>query len=217
MSKQREQRTIGADGQKCSASDSHSIAARAAENIGSRVEQLRLKAQQLSLREQLERNHFLLERLSAASTRLLQSLETGDVFDAIAEIIATLIGSEEVAIFEYCPSDRTFGVSKSWGVEQETLESCARGGGILEWTARLGASQYRGRQESAALFQRQENLTACLVLKSGEELVGAVAIFGLLPQKGGLEWADFELLKFIELYGSVVIQIHGLQSQVVAS
>lgn len=217
MSKRREQRTTGADEQKCSRSDSHSTPARAAENIGGRVEQFRLKAQQLSLREQLERNHFLLERLNAASTRLLQSLESGDVFDAIAEIIATLIGSEEVAIFEYCPSDRAFGVSKSWGVEQETLENCVRGGGILEWTARSGSSQNRGRQESEALFQRQQNLTACLLLKCGEELVGAVAIFGLLPQKVRLEWADFELLKFIEVYGSVAILIHGLQSKVVAS
>jgi hypothetical protein len=46
----------------------------------------------------MERNHFLLERLHASSARLIQSLETGDAFEAVAEIIGNLIGSEEVAI-----------------------------------------------------------------------------------------------------------------------
>src|SRR5207253_6832749 len=47
------------------------------------TEELRLRVQQLSLREQIERNHFLLMRLNAASARLIQSIEAGDVFDAI--------------------------------------------------------------------------------------------------------------------------------------
>src|SRR5579859_7270790 len=52
---------------------------------------LRARAQQLSLREQLERQHFLLERLNAASARLLQAIETGDVYEAIGEIIGNLV------------------------------------------------------------------------------------------------------------------------------
>src|SRR5260370_19874322 len=64
------------------------------------TEELRFRVQQLSLREQMERNHFLLIRLNAASARLIQSLEAGDVFDAIAEIIADLVLSDEVAPFD---------------------------------------------------------------------------------------------------------------------
>jgi len=41
------------------------------------TEELRLRVQQLSLREQIERNHFLLMRLNAANARLIQSLEQG--------------------------------------------------------------------------------------------------------------------------------------------
>lgn len=47
---------------------------------------LRLRARQLSLREQLERHHFLLERLHATSTRLIQAVEQGQVFEALGEI-----------------------------------------------------------------------------------------------------------------------------------
>jgi hypothetical protein len=38
-----------------------------------------------------------------------------------------------------------------------------------------------------------------------------IAILGLLPQKNCLEWADFELLKFLEVYGAVALQFHRLQ------
>src|ERR1700745_3082085 len=72
------------------------------------MEELRVRVQQLSLREQIERNHFLLMRLNAANPRLIQSLEQGDVFEAIAEIIANLLGSEEIAVFDYHPEEKTF-------------------------------------------------------------------------------------------------------------
>src|SRR5580704_19716007 len=89
--------------------------------VPSGTEELRLRVQQRSLREQLERNHFLLQRLNAASARLIQSLESGDAHEAIAEIIANLIGSEEVAIFDYCLTRQTFSLTWSWGMEPAAL------------------------------------------------------------------------------------------------
>src|SRR5260370_3772606 len=84
-------------------------------------EQLRLRVQQLSLGEQLERNHFLLERLAAASARLIHTLEHDNVFEAIAEIISNLIGSEELAFLVYSVADKTFSLAWPWGVEADTL------------------------------------------------------------------------------------------------
>ena len=52
------------------------------ETRGLTFDALRIRAQQLSLREQLERQHFLLERLNAVSARLLQAIELGDVYEA---------------------------------------------------------------------------------------------------------------------------------------
>src|SRR5437870_13401450 len=91
-------------------------------SILSGTEELRLRVQQLSLREQIERNHFLLMRLNAASARLIQSIEAGDVFDAIAEIIANLIGSEEIAVFDFHPSRQDFSLAWSLGVEPDALK-----------------------------------------------------------------------------------------------
>jgi len=46
---------------------------------------------------------------AAKRARLVQTLQQGDVFEAVAEIIANLMGSEEVAIFQLTyPPPRLF-------------------------------------------------------------------------------------------------------------
>lgn len=178
-----------------------------------KVDELRLRAQQLSLREQIERNHFLFERLHAANTRLLQSLEVGDVFEAIAEIIANLVGSEEIAIFHYETDTRNISLERSWGVETGALQQFISGAGMLGRALHNGVTQFRDRQPDDLLLPYEKNLTACVVLKSSQQIAGAIGIFGLLPQKPRLEWLDFEILKFLEVYGAVAIQHQRLQKK----
>ena len=176
---------------------------------------LRVRAQQLSLREQLERQHFLLERLNAASARLLQAIDLGDVYEAIGEIIGNLIGCEEVAIFQHHSTEQTFPLVWSTGVEKETLYQFGSGAGLIGRATHEGASQFRDRQPSAPLLPHESNLTACIPLKLDREVIGVIVILGLLPQKNGLEWADFELLKYLEIYGAVAAQLQNLQKNAV--
>ena len=180
------------------------------------TEELRLRVQQLSLREQIERNHFLLMRLNAASARLIQSIEAGGVFDAIAEIIANLIGCEEIAVFDFHPSRQDFSLVWSLGVEADALKPFLCGAGMFGRAVQQAMSQFQERQQEAALLPFEKNLTACVILKSSREIIGVIAIFGLLPQKNGLEWADYELLKFLETYAAVAIQLQRLQGKQVA-
>jgi hypothetical protein len=177
------------------------------------TEELRVRVQQLSLREQLERHHFLLERLNAASARLIEALDHGDACEAIGEIIANLIGSEEVAIFHYFPLVRAFKLAWSSGVENDILRAFGSGAGFLGRAAHGQASQFPERQLNTPLLSYEKNLTACIVLKSSNEVAGVIAILGLLPQKSCLEWADFELLKFLELYGAVALKFQRLQQE----
>jgi hypothetical protein len=185
--------------------------------IAAEAEVLRSRAQLRSLREQIENKDFLLKRLNAASVRLIQALETGDVYEGIAEIIANLVGSEEVAIFRYSSAAKTFSLAWSWGVESATLQQFASGAGMFGRAVHKGASQFRDRQPDELLLPHEKNLTACIVLKSSDVSLGVIAIFGLLPQKSRLEWADFELLKFLEIYGAAAIQFHELQKTLVAT
>ena len=177
------------------------------------TEELRLRVQQLSLREQIERNHFLLMRLNAANARLIQSLEQGDAFEAIAEIIANLIGCEEVAMFDYHPGEQNFSLAWTSGVEAAAMQPFLCGAGMFGRAVEQGVSQYRERQPETSLLLHEKNLTACIILKSSREVVGVVAMFGLLPQKSQLEWADFELVKFLETYGAVAIKFQRLQGK----
>ena len=171
---------------------------------------LRIRAQQLSLREQLERQHFLLERLNAVSARLIQAVEQGQVFEAIGEIIGNLIGSEEVAIFQYRRTDQSFSAAWSIGVEEEILRQFALGAGLVGRAANEGASQFRDRRPAAPLPPWEKNLTAGVPLKLDREVIGVIVILGLLPQKNGLDWVDFELLRFLETYGAVAVQLQNL-------
>jgi hypothetical protein len=182
----------------------------------SETQDLRLRVQLRSLREQLERNHFLLQRLNAASARLIQSLENGDAHEAIAEIIANLIGSEEVAIFDYCSTRQTFSLTWSWGMEPAALMPFTSGAGIFGRAAQQVTSQFAERQPAGLLLPHEKSLTACILLQSSREIFGVVAIFGLLPQKNGLEWVDYELLKFLETYAAVALQFQRLQRKQVA-
>lgn len=184
--------------------------------VPARTEKVHLHVQQLSLRQQMERNHFLLERLNASSARLIQSLDNEDAFEAVAEIIGNLIGSEEVAIFDYCPADETFPLAWSWGVEPADMELFKSGGGMFGRAVSQGTSQFRERQPEKDLLPFEKHLTACVLLKSSHEVIGIIAIFGLLPQKNRLEWADYELLKFLETYATVAIQFQRLQKKQVA-
>ena len=176
-------------------------------------EELCLRVQQLSLREQMERNHFLLERLNASSARLIQTFEHGAVFEAIAEIIANLVGSEQVAIFNYYPAEETFCLAWSSGLAATTLQPFLSGAGMFRRAVDEGLSQFRERQPDRALLACEKDLTSCILLKSSREVVGVIAIFELLPQKNCLEWADYELLKFLETYATVAIQFQRLQAK----
>jgi len=179
------------------------------------AEELRARTQQLSLREQIERNHFLLERLYAASAGIIQALTEGDVHVAIGEILGNLIGSEEVAIFHYTKADRRFVHAWSVGVTSETLRQFSNGAGMMGRTVSQGLTQFRDRQNEAHLLPREKNLTASVALKSSREIVGVILIFGLLPQKNEFEWVDYQLLKFLETYGAVAIQLQCLKKNAV--
>lgn len=172
---------------------------------------LRARARQLSLREQLERQHLLLGRLNAACTCLMQAVGQGNVFETIGEIVGSSIGSEQAAIFRYHPADHSFSKAWSVGLHAEVLRQFGLGGGLVGRTAAQGASQFRDRHFEGLLLPHEKAMTACVVLKSGGEVAGVIIILGLLPHKNGLEWADYELLKFLETYGAIAVQLQDLQ------
>ena len=122
----------------------------------------------------------------------------------------------QIAVFDFHPSRQDFSLAWSLGIEADALKPFLCGAGMFGRAVQQGMSQFQERQPEAVLLPFERNLTACVILKCSREIVGVIAIFGLLPQKNGLEWSDYELFKFLETYAAVAIQYQRLQGRQVS-
>lgn len=148
----------------------------------------------------VEEKSTSLANLYVATYRLHGSHDSEEVLDVIEEIVANLIGSEEIAILRLDSSHSGIEVLRASGVDRARLESIELGEGIIGRSL-VSGEQYIRKDEPAAaadLESADDELTACVPLRIGGRLFGAIAIFELLGQKPGLEEIDFE---FFELLG----------------
>ena len=156
---------------------------------------------------------FVNRRLLVARSRLAESPGPQEVYSAIQDVVATLIGCEEIAIFEYDPSNAALLLRWSCGINPDHYRQIPLGVGRMGRAALLGTSYFPGCEpEERPALPHEEGLTACLILQSCHQLIGAVALFGLLPQKPKLEDSDYGLLEFLEVQGAEAL-CYARQSQ----
>jgi hypothetical protein len=132
-------------------------------------------------------------QLFVALDRLHGGLTRGDVLTALQEIVVNLVGTEELAIFEV-RGDR-LALVHAFGVDPEPLRDLALGAGAIGRAVASGTPYVAGRDGRSA--PEDGDLTACVPLKVGERVHGALAIYRLLGHKPGLGDSDqtvFELL-----------------------
>lgn len=160
---------------------------------------------------EVEKQNSDLTNLFVASQSLHLSLDRRQVLAAIQEIIINLLGSEELAVFEVSQDGKALELVDSFGLEPEKFSRIPLGAGSIGQVAKEGQPVV----EDAAK-KKNEGLTACVPLMLGNQAVGAVAVFGLLPQKqGGLQPLDRDLLELLRaqaglaLYCTRVVQKRG--------
>ena len=139
---------------------------------------------------ELTRHCLEMQALFAASTRLLAASTREETFYAVQDIVANLIGSEEMALFEL-NEERTFLHPAAWcGVPKAQRAPVAMGEGVVGEVA----------STEKAFFgdESQSGVAACIPLRVETGVVGVLAIFSLLPQKPQLELWDLEVLKLLE-------------------
>ena len=132
--------------------------------------------------------------LYVASYQLHGTLDRQRIVEAIKEIVIDLIGSEELVVWER-DGDLLRRVG-SFGVDEREWDAVPFGEGIIGLCAATGERFIDG-QTLLAPEGREEALTACIPLKLDDTVVGAIAVFRLLPQKGGLAPADHELFDLL--------------------
>jgi len=138
-----------------------------------------------------------LMNLFVAAARLHANLDRPGVLAAIREILSDLIGSQAMAVFEIDAAGDELSLVESIGVDAGSMRRIALGAGLIGAVAKTGAAYFSDDGESQVI--------ACVPLKIGASVTGAIALFRLLEQKQQLEMSDRELLNFMSTHAALAL------------
>jgi hypothetical protein len=165
------------------------------------VENRKFAEQYLQVEEQIT----TLANLYVATSTLHATLSRPQVVQAILEIIANLVGSEEMGLFEAEPGGRCLSLVAVNGIEPSRFRSIPFGAGIIGRAALTGRPYVRAAGSAPDGLPEEADLTACIPLKLEDRVTGAIAIFRLLPQKPGLEASDRDLFDLLATHAATAL------------
>jgi len=142
--------------------------------------------------------------LYAAIERLHGALDRNEVFTAIQEIVVNVVGSEELALFDLTPDGRRLAPAHTFGIDADRLKEIAVGSGAVGRAAVEGRVYVAG-EDGAKAFPEDPHLTACIPLKLGDRVTGALAIYRLLDHKPALTDFDRELFALLERHAALAL------------
>jgi GAF domain-containing protein len=145
-----------------------------------------------------------LASLYAALEELHASLERSEVLRVIQEIVVNLLGSERFAIYDFSEADGALVPVVACGVEAAALPRVPLGEGLVGRVAASGVPEIR-RDPGA-------EPVACIPLRVGAQLVGALAIHALLPHKGPLTELDERLLDVLGRQAGSALYLSALHA-----
>ena len=151
------------------------------------------------------RHRRLTDRVSVrvVSSRLDATATREAVIEAIQDLVTNLIGSEQLAIWTLDEGASTLSLVHSEGIDAGPFQTVPVGAGVIGRVAASGepyVAPEDGDDSDAP------NLTACFPLKVGDAVIGAFALFGLMPQKPGLEAVDHHLLERLGTLGGDALE-----------
>jgi hypothetical protein len=128
--------------------------------------------------------------VEVARRRLRESLGQHEALEAIREIVANLLGSEEMGIFEVDRGERALPLLWSFGIDPQKH-------------ARLDASSDAVVSRVIEGIPHIEDVggstpfSVLLPIRSKGQTVAILAVLRLLPQKSGLDESDLLLLRLL--------------------
>ncbi len=157
---------------------------------------------------EVEQENSNLANLYVASYRLHGSVERAEVLEVIQEIVVNLVGCEELAVYELPEGAPALELLASNGIDPQAHARVPLGDGAVGRAAASGeAFVAEGGRAGAG------QPTACIPLKLGERVTGAIVLFRLLPQKTGLGPVDRELFDLLATHAATALYCSGLQSR----
>ena len=153
----------------------------------------------------LERKGATLAQLIVAGRRLHGTLDRAELLVAIKDVLHNLIGSEQVAVFELLRGKRVLDLATWEGIDADRFRSVPLGEGPIGECAATGKAYFGEPGRAGAL-------AAVLPLSIDGRVTGAIAVFGLLPQKAGLDGVDRDLLGLLAAQAATLLYcaaLHG--------
>jgi hypothetical protein len=142
--------------------------------------------------------------LYIATHRLHATLDRAQVLQALEEILASLIGCEEMVVFELLGETPILVPVATTGLPPSSVTAIRPPAGVV---AQVLASGRVWTQEGTKheLFGRP--ITACVPLSVDGEITGAIVLFRLLTHKAALEPADLELLEVLSVHAGTALYV----------
>jgi nitrate/nitrite-specific signal transduction histidine kinase len=150
----------------------------------------------------LERENATLSHLQVASRLLHRSLDRKEVTTAIQEIIINLVGSEQVALFDYEGRSKRLTLISSFGIDAQAWASIPVGEGPIGDCIRTGEIQILLDEEADPAEGRP---SVCVPLRLDQKVMGVLVLFKLLAHKTGLEEVDFALFDLLSQQAGVAL------------
>lgn len=180
------------------------------EQLATENESLRARIE--SMKAAAEEQMANMASLYIAVNSLHAALDRTAVLASVQDVVTTLIGSEEMAIFEVDGDHRRLNLLASQGIEPGCYQQVDLGHGLIGTAASTGESVIRTEGGSVDR-QGDEAITACIPMKIGQRVLGVIAIFRLLPHKGGLNSVDLDLLDLLSTHAAVALLFTRLYSE----
>lgn len=161
---------------------------------------------------EIEQQNSNLANLYVASYRLNASLDRREVLQVMQEVIINLIGSEELAIFELDAPRHVLKLIASFGIEEQGLTELPLDDSPIARAA-LSGDMFLNEPPPKHDSWPPHSLTAVIPLKVEGRVIGAIAIFRLLPQKQGLASVDRELFALLGSHAAMALYCSGLHAR----
>ena len=199
--------------------ENRNLGALAAERNELAQSMARLHADCLELHDVQADLNNQLGRITVAASQLSAATSLAQVVDALEQIAANLIGSEQIAILSV-DADRTSSSSPSArviaraGLADDWRPQDSRDWFAIAHAIESGVSYFPPQPlDDEVSCADDPSVSACVVLLAGKSVVGALTILDLLPQKAELAPRDRSLCQLLETLGGQALQSAMLRSR----
>ncbi len=151
----------------------------------------------------LEAQRSDLAKLHVAARALHASLDPERVLDALEEVVINLVGSECFGVFALEPVSQSLLCLRAFGYDPDREGEPTLASGRIAQVVRTGVPHVRDGETDGPV--RVDAPVATVALRAGEETVGVLLVFRLLPQKPALTPFDAELFELVTVHAGTAL------------